>query len=96
MSELMPCPHQGCKSGKVHCLVGFDIFWNDCPMCEGLGYVKRPGSTSTSKRDQGQKNEQRIGNLLAGGGQWHVDHLITDSSDNNNVTASVSGQPKSI
>lgn len=44
MSELMPCPHQGCKSGKVHCLVGFDIFWNDCPMCKGSGYVKRPGS----------------------------------------------------
>ncbi len=44
MSELMPCPHQGCKSGKVHCLVGFDIFWNDCPMCEGSGYIKRPGS----------------------------------------------------
>ncbi len=44
MSELMPCPHQGCKSGKVHCFVGFDIFWNDCPMCEGSGYIKRPGS----------------------------------------------------
>jgi hypothetical protein len=41
MSGLMPCPHQGCKSGKVHCLIGFDIFWNDCPVCEGSGYIER-------------------------------------------------------
>jgi hypothetical protein len=29
---------------------------------------------------------------MAGGGQWHVDHLLADSSENNNVTASLSGQ----
>jgi len=35
MNTIVPCPHQGCRGGKVHCLVGFDIFWNDCPMCDG-------------------------------------------------------------
>jgi len=55
MSELIPCPHQGCKSGKVHCLVGFDIFWNDCPMCKGSGYVKRPGSDINIKTRSGSE-----------------------------------------
>ena len=41
MDELMPCPNQGCRCGKIHCLVGFDFFWNDCPTCAGLGSVKR-------------------------------------------------------
>ena len=37
----MKCPNQGCRNGKVHCLVGWDFFWNDCPVCGGLGSVKR-------------------------------------------------------
>jgi hypothetical protein len=41
MDELIPCPNQGCRGGKVHFLVGFDIFWDDCPTCNGLGSVKR-------------------------------------------------------
>jgi len=36
-----PCPNQGCRGGKIHSLVGFDIFWDDCPICGGLGSVKR-------------------------------------------------------
>ena len=42
MNKTLPCPNQRCKCGKVHYLVGFDIFWNDCPICDGLGSVKRP------------------------------------------------------
>ncbi len=41
MNETVPCPNQGCRSGKVHYLVGFDIFWDDCPTCGGLGSIKR-------------------------------------------------------
>lgn len=41
MYELVPCPNQGCRGGKVHYLVGFDIFWDDCPICGGSGSVKR-------------------------------------------------------
>jgi hypothetical protein len=26
MNMRLPCPNQGCKGGKVYCLVGFDIF----------------------------------------------------------------------
>jgi hypothetical protein len=40
MFDLVPCPHQGCDGGKVHSLVGFDIFCDDCPTCEGMGTVK--------------------------------------------------------
>jgi hypothetical protein len=41
MYKLLPCPNQGCKDGKVHSIVGFDIFWNNCPICDGLGSIKR-------------------------------------------------------
>jgi len=41
MNETVPCPNQGCRAGKVHYLVGFDIFWDDCPTCGGLGSIKR-------------------------------------------------------
>ena len=41
MNKRVHCPNQGCRCGKVHCLVGFDIFWNDCPICDGLGSIKR-------------------------------------------------------
>ncbi|MDD1700966.1 MAG: hypothetical protein LUQ04_09280 [Methanoregula sp.] len=40
MFELVPCPNQGCRGGKVHSLVGFDIFWDDCPTCDGFGAVR--------------------------------------------------------
>ncbi len=36
-----PCPHQGCRGGKIHALVGFDIFWDDCPTCGGSGFVRK-------------------------------------------------------
>jgi hypothetical protein len=42
--------------------------------------------TSKSKRDAGKKNEKRNWAWLVGGGQWHVDHLLTDSFENNNAT----------
>ena len=42
MYENVSCPNQGCRGGKVHCIVGFDIFWNDCPVCGGSGSVRRP------------------------------------------------------
>jgi excinuclease UvrABC ATPase subunit len=41
MYELVLCPHQGCEGGKVHSIVGFDIFCDDCPRCDGLGIIKR-------------------------------------------------------
>jgi hypothetical protein len=41
MYEDVPCPNPGCSSGKIHALVGFDIFWNVCPMCGGLGSIRR-------------------------------------------------------
>jgi hypothetical protein len=41
MNKMVHCPNQGCRCGKVHYLVGFDIFWNDCPICGGLGSIKR-------------------------------------------------------
>jgi len=41
MNMIIPCPNQGCRCGKVHYLVGFDIFWNDCPVCYGLGAVRK-------------------------------------------------------
>ena len=41
MFKSVPCPHPGCDGGKVHSLVGFDIFCDDCPTCDGLGTVTR-------------------------------------------------------
>jgi excinuclease UvrABC ATPase subunit len=41
MNESIHCPNQGCRGGKVHYLVGFDILWDDCPICRGSGSVKR-------------------------------------------------------
>jgi|WetSurMetagenome_2_1015567.scaffolds.fasta_scaffold63809_2 hypothetical protein len=41
MYEDIPCPNPGCSSGKIHALVGFDIFWNVCPICSGLGSIRR-------------------------------------------------------
>lgn len=41
MDEDVPCPNKGCRGGKVHYIVGFDIFWEKCPTCGGLGSVKR-------------------------------------------------------
>jgi hypothetical protein len=41
MYENIPCPNQGCKGGKIHFIVGFDIFWDDCPTCGGWGSIKR-------------------------------------------------------
>ena len=40
MYDNVPCPNQGCKGGKTHSIVGFDIFWNDCPICGGSGSIK--------------------------------------------------------
>ena len=37
----VPCPNQGCRRGKIHTIIGYDIFWNDCPVCGGLGVIKR-------------------------------------------------------
>ena len=37
----VPCPNQGCKSGKIHSIIGFDIFWNDCPVCGGSGSIEK-------------------------------------------------------
>jgi hypothetical protein len=39
MPEFVPCPNQGCRDGKIHLFVGFDIFWNDCPICGGSGFI---------------------------------------------------------
>jgi hypothetical protein len=41
MNKIVHCSNKGCRGGKVHYLVGFDIFWNDCPICDGLGSNKR-------------------------------------------------------
>jgi len=41
MNKMVHCPNQGCRCGKVHYFVGFDIFWNDCPICGGWGSIKR-------------------------------------------------------
>jgi hypothetical protein len=41
MCEEVPCPYPGCSGGKIHALVGFDIFWNVCPICGGSGSIKR-------------------------------------------------------
>jgi len=55
MYELVPCPNQACKDGKVHCLVGFDFFWNECPMCDGSGSIRRhvPDCTDSEARCDG-------------------------------------------
>ncbi len=59
MSGLVPCPHRGCKGGKVHCLLGFDIFWNDCPVCEGSGNVKRRSPEINIETRPGSGNEKK-------------------------------------
>jgi hypothetical protein len=41
MYEYVPCPNPGCRGGKIHSIVGFDIFWIVCPICGGLGSIKR-------------------------------------------------------
>jgi hypothetical protein len=41
MYENVPCPNSGCRGGKIHSIVGFDIFWNVCPICGGWGSIKR-------------------------------------------------------
>ena len=37
----VPCPNHGCRRGKIHTIVGYDIFWSDCPVCGVLGVIKR-------------------------------------------------------
>jgi hypothetical protein len=39
MNTMIPCPNQGCRDGKVHLFVGYDIFWIDCPVCRGSGLI---------------------------------------------------------
>jgi hypothetical protein len=39
MNNMVPCPNQGCREGKVHLFVGYDIFWIDCPICMGAGFI---------------------------------------------------------
>jgi hypothetical protein len=41
MNKIVPCPNKGCRGGKVHYFIGFDIIWDDCPICDGWGSVKR-------------------------------------------------------
>jgi hypothetical protein len=41
MNKMVACPHQGCRAGKVHYFVDFEIIWDDCPICDGLGSVQR-------------------------------------------------------
>jgi hypothetical protein len=36
MYELVPCPNQKCRGGRIHYRVGCDI-WNECPTCNGSG-----------------------------------------------------------
>jgi DnaJ-class molecular chaperone len=40
MYELVPCPNQKCRGGRIHYHVGCDI-WNECPTCNGSGFIKR-------------------------------------------------------
>jgi hypothetical protein len=49
MPEFEPCPNQGCKDGKIHLFIGFDIFWCNCPICRGSGFIVKSIQKSTSK-----------------------------------------------
>jgi hypothetical protein len=41
MNKIVPCPNQGCRGGKVHYFVDFEIIWDDCPICDGSGTVRK-------------------------------------------------------
>jgi hypothetical protein len=43
MNMMVPCPNQECKDGQIILFVGFDIFWNDCPVCMGSRFIMKGG-----------------------------------------------------
>jgi hypothetical protein len=47
MPEFVPCPNQGCRNGKIHLVVGFDIFWSNCPICRGSGFIVKSVSQTS-------------------------------------------------
>ncbi len=53
MPEFIPCPNKGCKNGKIHLFVDFDIFWSNFQL-QGIGiHCKKCLETASknSKRD---------------------------------------------
>jgi hypothetical protein len=41
MFELRACPNQEGRGDKIHSIVVFDIFWNDCSPCGGSESIKQ-------------------------------------------------------